>query len=333
MTINGIEINETTDIKEIIIVFNSLLIQAEGLKEELVTNFSTYQSIDIHSADTLQKYKEVLQSITAIQMKSQDAFERVAKLNANLLERVTHLQKKIQDENKATYEKIKGLLYQLAPFTQEIVNESIKQMRVDTSGVEAAVREKLSQFDVRDINDMIGLIDEKSQSLRNINQTFYKNIEHLTNANASLASQNIHLEETINNMKGAIASFKKSTNRLKLTNGSAILFMGILLGVGLASFFKINALSTYYFSQYDEEKAALKASKEALEKRVLSLEGLPEFLDAHGIDIRYHVFVDDKGKSTGVPFVAFKEEQTYSENTEYTFSKAGEQYIGFKVPR
>jgi len=112
MTINGIEINETTDIKEIIIVFNSLLIQAEGLKEELVTNFKTYQSIDTHNTDTLQKYKEVLQSITAIQLKSQDAFERVAKLDANLLEHVTHLQKKIQDENKATYKKIKGLLYQ-----------------------------------------------------------------------------------------------------------------------------------------------------------------------------------------------------------------------------
>ena len=35
-------------------------------------------------------------------------------------------------------------------------------MHVDTSGVEEAVRQKLSEFDVRDINNMIELIDEKS---------------------------------------------------------------------------------------------------------------------------------------------------------------------------
>jgi len=58
MTINGIEINESTDIREIVLVFNSLLIQAEGLKEELMTNFDTYQSIDTHSEETLRKYKE-----------------------------------------------------------------------------------------------------------------------------------------------------------------------------------------------------------------------------------------------------------------------------------
>ena len=330
MTINGIEINETTDIREIVLVFNSLLIQAEGLKDELITNFNTYQNIDTHSTDTLQKYKEVLQSITAIQIKSQDAFEKVAKLDANLIERVSYLQKKIQDENNATVTKIKELLYGLIPITQELVNESIKHMRVDTSGVEAVVRQKLSEFDVRDINDMIDVLNEKSQSLRSINQAFYKNIEHLTQANDSLSSQNIHLEETINKMEGAITGFKKSSNHLKFTSGSAILFMGILLGVALASFFKINALSTYYFSQYEEEKAALKASQETLEERILSLEGLPEFLDAHGINIRYDVFNKEDGTSSGVPFIALKLNQIRSEKSQYTFNRKDEHFIGFK---
>lgn len=262
-------------------------------------------------------------------MKSQDAFEKVEKLDANLVEKVTYLHKKIQDENKETYVKIKKLLFGLAPFTQELVNESIKQMRVDTSGVEAAVREKLSEFDVRDINDMIDLIDEKSQSLHHINQTFYKNIEHLTQANDSLASQNIHLEKTINKMEGTITGFKKSSNHLKFTSGSAILFMGILLGVALASFFKINALSTYYFSQYDEEKAALKASKEALEERVLSLEGLPEFLDAHGIDMRYGIYNNTKNTDNPVPYIGLNLNQMSMKKSN-TFTNEDEQFIGFK---
>lgn len=202
-------------------------------------------------------------------------------------------------------------------------------MRVDTSGVEAAVREKLSEFDVRDINDMIDLIDEKSQSLHHINQTFYKNIEHLTQANDSLASQNIHLEKTINKMEGTITGFKKSSNHLKFTSGSAILFMGILLGVALASFFKINALSTYYFSQYDEEKAALKASKEALEERVLSLEGLPEFLDAHGIDMRYGIYNNTKNTDNPVPYIGLNLNQMSMKKSN-TFTNEDEQFIGFK---
>ena len=70
-----------------------------------------------------------------------------------------------------------------------------------------------------------------------------------------------------------------------------------------------------------------------MEERVLSLEGLPEFLDAQGIDIRYDIFVDNDGKSIGVPFIALKERQLYSEKTNYTFTKQGEKYIGFKKPQ
>ena len=329
MTINGIEINESTDIREIVLVFNSLLIQAEGLKEELVTNFDTYQSIDTHSEETLKKYKEVLQSITAIQLKSQDAFEKVAKLDANLIERVSHLQKKIQDENKETYSRIKELLYSLAPLTQELVDESIKRMHVDTSGVEAAVKQKLSEFDVRDINDMIDLIDQKSHSLQGINKTFYKNIEHLTQANQALSSQNIHLEETTKEIKSAVTEFKEISKRLGFTRNSALLFTGIVLGVGLASFFKINALSNYYFSQYEEEKARLKASREALEERVLSLEGLPEFLDAHGIEMRYGIYSNTKNTNNPIPYIGLNLNQMSMKDT-HTFTKDDEQFIGFK---
>jgi hypothetical protein len=327
MTINGIEINETTDIREIVLVFNSLLIQAEGLKEELVTNFNTYQNIDIHGADTLQKFKEVLQSITAIQVKSQDAFERVAKLDANLIERVSHLQKKIQDENKKTYQNIKLLFSQLEPFTLKAINSAIRHVRVDTSSIEASIERKLEAFDVSDINKTITLIDERSQILQAMNEKFYNTSESLQSTHAELQKHTQDLENTVSDINDAVKSFKGINKSVSAGVKITFLCLGLIAGFSVATFFKIDALSNYYFSSYDKKQQEINSTQNLLEERLSKLENLPEFLLKHRIDIQYGIYSDDSKKT---PYLRFEKSQVYSDGTSYTFERKGEKFIGFK---
>jgi len=329
MTINGIEINETTDIKEIIIVFNSLLIQAEGLKEELVTNFNAYHNIDTHGANTLQKFKEVLQSITAIQMKSQDAFEKVAKLDANMLERVSHLQKKIQDENKETYQNIKYLLSQIESFTQQAINSAVQHVHVDTSNIEASIAKKLEAFDASDINQTIELIDERTQTLQVMNDKFHHTSESLQNTHTKLQEHTQALENTVSKVNDAVHSFKGINKRVKTGVKIAFLGLGLIVGFGIATFFKIDALSNYYFSAYDKKQQQLEDTQGQLTQRISKLEKLPDFLLQHNIDIRYGIFRDEKGSSTSIPFITLKNKQL-NEDERYSFSRNGEMYIGFK---
>jgi len=327
MTINGIEINETTDIREIVLVFNNLLIQAEGLKEELVTNFNTYQNIDTHGIDTLQKYKEVLQSITAIQVKSQDAFERVAKLDANLIERVSHLQRKIQDENKETYQNIKLLLSQLEPFTQKAINSAVRHVRVDTSGIEASIEKKLEAFDVRDINKTITLIDERTQILQAMNDKFHNTSESLQSTHTELQEHTQTLENTISDINDSVQSFKGINKSVSTGMKITFLSLGLIAGFGVATFFKIDALSTYYFSSYDKKQKEIGNTQKVLEEKLSELKNLPEFLLKHRIDIQYGIFSDDSRKT---PYLRFKQSQVYSDSSSYTFERKGDKFLGFK---
>jgi prophage DNA circulation protein len=327
MTINGIEINETTDIREIVLVFNSLLIQAEGLKDELITNFNTYQNIDTHSADTLQKYKEVLQSITAIQIESQDAFEKVAKLDANLIERVSYLQKKIQDENKETYQNIKLLLSQLEPFTQKAINSAVRHVQVDTSGIEASIERKLEGFDVSDINQTIHLIDERSQILQAMNEKFHRTSDALKSTHVELQEHTQALENTVSDVNEAVQSFKGINKSVSTGVKITFLSLGLIAGFGVATFFKIDALSNYYFSHHDKKQKEIINTQKLLEEKLSKLEKLPEFLLQHHIDIRYGIYDDDSKKT---PYLRFKKSLVYPNGSSYTFERKGEKFIGFK---
>ena len=327
MTINGIEINESTDMREIVLVFNSLLIQAEGLKEELVTNFESYQSINTHSEETLKRYKEVLQSITAIQLKSQDAFEKVAKLDANLIERVSYLQKKIQDENKETYQNIKLLLAQMEPFTQNAINSAVRHVRVDTSAIEASIERKLEGFDVSDINNTIRLIDERSQILQTMNEKFHHTSESLQSTHTKLQEHTLSLETTVSEVNDAVHRFKGINKSVNTGVKIAFLSLGLIAGFGLATFFKIDAVSDYYFSRHDKKQIELENTQKLLEKKLAALEKLPEFLLQNKIDIGYGIYNNDD-KNT--PYLYFKVRQVYPEGSSYTFERKGEKFIGFK---
>lgn len=327
MTINGIEINESTDIKEILMVFHSLLIQAEGIKEELVTNFSTYESIDIHSVDTLQKYKEVLKSITAIQMNTQKAFEKVHTLDANLMERVTHLQKKIQDENQAIFSKIKQTLLQLEPFTQEVINTAVSRVHVDTSGIETVIAKRLEKLDLKDINQTIIFIDERSTILKTIETKFQNTTEALSSTHEILEGHTQKLKSTVDDVNQAVESFKGINRSVSMGVGLSLLLGGLVLGFGIATFFKIEAISGYYFSSYDKKQKQIQNTQELLEEKLSELTELPNFLLKHHIDIYYGIYSDDEKKT---PFLRFKASQVYPDNSSYTFERKGEKFIGFK---
>ena len=331
MTIHGVEINDNMDIKDIIILFNTLVVASESIHSELEENFGNYRGISNTSVESLVKYKELLQSITAIQVKTQKAFEQAANMDEALLKKVTYLQSKIQEENKQTYLKIKKSLLDIEPFTQNVIDKAVKNVFVDTSKIEASIEKRLESFDVSDINDTIAFIDEKSQALRSINKTFYANIGHLSQANEKLNTHTQELEDTVSSVNEAVKSFKGINKSVSMAMSAALLFVGLVLGFGVATFFKIEAVSGYYFSAYDEKQKNSEETQLFLEERISELEELPEFLAKHGITVRHDVYSTKDENAVKVPFIAFKLNQMYSQEPN-TFTRKGEQFIGFKKP-
>ena len=323
MTIHGVEINDNMDIKDIIILFNTLVVASESIHSELEENFENYQGISNASVESLAKYKELLQSITAIQVKTQKAFEQAANMDESLIKKVTYLQDKIQEENKQTYVKIRDAIVQIEPFTQNAINKAVKNVFVDTSKIESSIEKKLEAFDVSDIN-------ERSKTLRGINKTFNENIIHLSQTNEDLNMHTQELESTVASVNVAVKRFKGINKNVSIAISAALLFVGLVLGFGVATFFTIEAVSGYYFSVYDEKQSSLEQTQEVLRKKILQFESLSEFLAEHEISTRYDVFSEKDGTSSGVPFIALKLTQIYPEKSQYTFERKGIQYIGFK---
>lgn len=332
MLVRGVEINSNMDIEEVLILFNSLVVASESVNSELEENFRNYQGISESSVANLEKYKEILQTITAIQVKTQRAFEQASNLDEALLKKVAYLQDRIQEENKQTYLNIKKSLLELEPFTQNAINKAVENVFVDTSKIEASIEKKLEAFDVSDINNTISYIEERSQALHSINKTFYANIEHLSQANENLQTHTQDLEATVTSVNDAVSSFRGINRSVSMAMSAALLFVGLVFGFGVATLFKIEAVSGYYFSTYDEKQQKLEDNQLFLEKRISELEGLPAFLAKHGITVRYDIFNKEDRTSSGVPFIALKLDQMYAKKSQYTFERKEEKFIGFKKP-
>jgi len=113
------------------------------------------------------------------------------------------------------------------------------------------------------------------------------------------------------------------TSNIKL----AFLSLGLIIGFATATFFKIDAVSDYYFSRYEEKQKELENAQKILGEKLAALEKLPEFLLQHKIDIGYGIYNNDD-KNT--PYLYFKTSQVYSDGSSYTFERKGEKFIGFK---
>jgi len=108
------------------------------------------------------------------------------------------------------------------------------------------------------------------------------------------------------------------------------LSLGLIVGFGVATYFKIDAVSDYYFSRHDKKQIELENTQKLLEKKLETLKKLPDFLLQHRIDIGYGIYNNDV-KNT--PYLYFKTSQVYPEGSSYTFEHKGEKFIGFKKTR
>jgi len=105
------------------------------------------------------------------------------------------------------------------------------------------------------------------------------------------------------------------------------LSLGLIVGFGVATYFKIDAVSDYYFSRHDKKQIALENTQKLLEEKLATLEKLPAFLLQHKIDMGYGIYNNDD-KNT--PYVYFKVRQVYPDDSVYTFERQGDKFIGFR---
>ncbi len=123
--------------------------------------------------------------------------------------------------------------------------------------------------------------DEYSQTKKDFNELFnninkaINNLQNDINTKIHHAADNVDLSEinkitvklqlAINQLNDKASQINEATNKFNTINRSVslslaimLIFIGLVGGFSAATFFKITALSDYYFSEYDKKLADLK---------------------------------------------------------------------------
>jgi len=123
--------------------------------------------------------------------------------------------------------------------------------------------------------------DEYSQTKKDFNELFnninkaINNLQNDINTKIHHAADNVDLSEinkitvklqlAINQLNDKASQINEATNKFNTINRSVslslaimLIFIGLVGGFSVATFFKITALSDYYFSEYDKKLADLK---------------------------------------------------------------------------
>ncbi len=320
-------------------IINEALIAIEKIEESSNLSIENYQNIENISSKNLAKFKEVLQAINVLQINAN-------KIQENVLAEANELDDKILVRYNELYN---GIHSDINILTNSI-SEALMNISINTDSIEGVIQEELSKFKV-DFSPISNLeekinsyhdtfynaLDKKEEALKKETDDLVKNTEEIKQKvknyhrkfdtiKKDLDQSILELDSKKEDINDAVSNFNGINKSVTTTMSMALICTGLVVGFGIATFFKIDVVSDYYFSQYDKKQEVMEKKQNELDDNIKVLQGLSKFLYDNNIEIGFNVYND-----TNTPFLKFKKHQTYPEGSEYTFERAGNKFIGFKT--
>lgn len=312
-----------TNMREAVAVLDEIQLDIETTKEALERNFENYKKVSDISSENIDKFQSVLHGINSLQIKVSEALEKGDKLS-DIADDIIDKQR---SDNKAFYGAIKKEIEAIEAKASHAINSAVKNIHIDTKELSKIIDKKIGTVDLSKLSDLVTRTNAGfDQSIKMMAHSMSQ-VQQIDNI---LKSAIKSLDDTAQKIDDKVASINVAADNINSINrsvsagvGFALITTGLVLGFAVATFFKIDALSDYYFSKYDKEMANAAQINIDLKDRVDSLEDLPKFLQDHKIFVRYGIY-----KDTNTPFIRLKQKQM-SQSENLTFVRDGEQFIGF----
>jgi len=308
---------EIKNFREAVIKFDELQIELENIREALESNFDNYKNINAISADNSSKYQEILRNINTLQIQAKKSVENSINLHNNAVNKTTELKEEMGKYYSLEYNKtkkdfdnlIKTMQSELNNFTKTIesnIQHTVNSIKIDTSKLSEIIDKKIDNFDTIHLERYV---DNFKKDMDATVQSLNKNIQNIAQADKKLEQINI----ATNNLNTDI----KKINWLNYgTIGTVCLFLGLTIGFFITTYFKIDAVSNYYFSSYDEKQKKLEQKIEKFNK------------DSNFLFKNVYIKSFGTYKDTNIKFVEFK--SVYKLDSKYTFTRDGSLFLGIK---
>ncbi len=280
---------EIENLRQLITRLDEVQLNIETASEVLDRNFENYKNVSDISGNISEKNQEVLDSINTLQINAvesvEDAIKKATDLKAEMSKYYSAEYSQTKKDLDSLSATIKNELDALNNTIKETVEKSVNDLNIDTSKLSEIIDEKVNKVNFSPLEDSI---TSHSENVDNLVNAFEDANTRLNESAVSLSNK----EEQINN---AVKNINTANKSVSIAMTIAMIATGIAIGFGIATFFKIDALSDYYFSEYEEKvKYEKEVNKELLEN-MNDASKLERWLIANKVKVRFGK-VDFNGK-------------------------------------
>jgi len=302
MEINGIKIRDMKDAQDVLTALETIKLGLENLSDNMEKNYSDYSSLNKNIDSSVNTQKEIISSISSMQIKSVDLLKNIDTLSNNIESANTSVLKELET-------KIQDIKYTLKKAVGSVINDM--DMSVFTEQVN-----KLFDRQINTLNIEVLRLKDTSDNLDKINdatRATNKQINTLVKDTQAQIFENVHalnstINKTLNNtqeqINSSINKINKVSRGLTWWKAAAVFVVGAAIGAGVMLGFGLKEAKPFYYSDLIKAEKQLQATKTALQQRYQNYTGIKKFLAKNHIDINFGYF-----NSTHIPYVYFKTDQ------------------------
>ena len=257
--------------------------EIKRLKDKLYRRFGIVLTEDDPAWLMILIYNDLLKEVN----KSIDDLNRlpqVTQKNESILSALTDLQTRLNDlydtaekiinyavsSNEEFENSVRNDIAKIDKQVKDSIDKAIDTIDIDTSKIEKAISEKLRKIDLSTVRETV---DKANRAANTIDNSIGK-----------LDESSDRLNDKTEEIDRAIKSMNKANRSISRATIAAALFAGVVLGFLVATYFKIDAVSDYYFSGYEKKIAAAEKQNENLKKEMQKATALTKFLMGRNID-------------------------------------------------
>ncbi len=275
--------------REAVAKFDELKLELEDLKEGLESNFENYKNVSDISSDIADKNQSVLENINSLQINAISAVE-------SAFDKVTDLKEKMSKYYSAEYSQTKknldallssmeNELSTLKSTIKTTIEDAVRSVNIDTSDLAKVIDQKIAKFDLSKLDNAIKQMALTMTKIEQIDSILQDSVKLLDQTANKISTKTEEINDAVENINSANKS-------LSMAMTLAMLFVGIVIGAGIMTYFKIDATSNFYFSQYEQKQVKLKADQEEIKARLDTLSAFEKWIVSNNYKFNFGKFDD-----------------------------------------
>jgi len=292
MEINGIRIRDMKDVQDVLMALETIKSGIENISDGLSENYEDYNSVSEDIANSVSSQKELIESISNIQIKASDIIDNINILNNNT-----------KSINSKTINTIKT---EFEEFDRQI--ENTMSSAINSIDLSTFRRQIESLFDKK-----ITSLEVEVERLKNNNNNLEK---FNSNIKKTLRNEKEDIEDTLNNLNYDLSNSINKFNKLsKVVNWKVILSVGLagmFAGALLMMFVGLNIAKKQVFKDELTATKSYNDKKNELDSKYANASELEKVAREYGIKL----IIDNEGNKN-IVINSNKVKNAYKSETNY----------------